>query len=519
MTEPADGFHDTTPSGYADADAAEPAAAGTAIAATPASPPRPFWHWLIEGARTAVFMRPRTAGLLAGPKTVLTLLVLLVLVGAALESVSVDATQRGYVKTAIEACGVWLVMVGICWIVVRSRTVPSGSAAVPTHEPDTPTLFGVVLAQELVISPLLGLLLVLLGEPDRWYAALQAGAMVYLAVACFVGVVGWMFLAPTLLLWRQASRRGPQQIKARVAVLAGMALMAGAPLFVAADSGAFDVEESAPADLAATERPGLQLTQDLIESQAHALPDALEQLQPGRPGIVDLYAITFAPYAEEDVFSREAGLVSELMRSRFDAPQRTVQLQNHARTAADMPWATPHNLQRTIQRMAELMNRDEDIVFIHLTSHGARNGHLAASFWPIEVDEVTPQLLKTWLDDAGVRLRVISISACFSGSWIAPLSDPGTLVMTAADADHTSYGCGRKSDLTFFGRAMYDEQLRHGFSFEAAHAAVRPVIEQREKDAGKDDGFSNPQIAVGAAIRGPLASLEQRLSALPAASR
>mgnify|MGYP000623762907 CR=1 FL=1 len=24
--------------------------------------------------------------------------------------------------------------------------------------------------------------------------------------------------------------------------------------------------------------------------------------------------------------------------------------------------------------------------------------------------------------------------------------------MTAADADHTSYGCGRKSELTFFGR-------------------------------------------------------------------
>jgi hypothetical protein len=39
------------------------------------------------------------------------------------------------------------------------------------------------------------------------------------------------------------------------------------------------------------------------------------------------------------------------------------------------------------------------------------------------------------------------------------------------------------------------------------------VIEQREKEAGKTDGYSNPQMSVGLAIRGPLRSLEQRLDA------
>ena len=116
-----------------------------------------------------------------------------------------------------------------------------------------------------------------------------------------------------------------------------------------------------------------------------------------------------------------------------------------------------------------------------------------------------------------MRYRVLSVSACYSGSWIAPLSGPGTLVMTAADADHTSYGCGSLSQLTFFGRAMYDEQLRRTHSFEEAFGAVRPVIEQREKEAGKTDGYSNPQIAVGAAIRGPLRSMERRLEAMPPA--
>jgi hypothetical protein len=93
------------------------------------------------------------------------------------------------------------------------------------------------------------------------------------------------------------------------------------------------------------------------------------------------------------------------------------------------------------------------------------------------------------------------------------LAEPGTLMMTASDAEHTSYGCGRNSELTFFGRAMYGEQLRTTRSFEAAHAAARKVIDQREKEAGKTDGYSNPQIAMGEAIRPVLAALAARLDA------
>ena len=60
---------------------------------------------------------------------------------------------------------------------------------------------------------------------------------------------------------------------------------------------------------------------------------------------------------------------------------------------------------------------------------------------------------------------------------------------------------------------MYDEQLRHTWSFEQAHAASRKLIEQREKAAGKEDGYSNPQISVGPRIRERLKALEARLAA------
>jgi hypothetical protein len=84
--------------------------------------------------------------------------------------------------------------------------------------------------------------------------------------------------------------------------------------------------------------------------------------------------------------------------------------------------------------------------------------------------------------------------------------------MTAADAQHTSYGCGRKSELTYFGRAVFDEQLRSGTrSFEEAFTRAVPVIRDREQKAGKSDGFSNPQLRAGEGIRSVLAALQGEL--------
>ena len=45
--------------------------------------------------------------------------------------------------------------------------------------------------------------------------------------------------------------------------------------------------------------------------------------------------------------------------------------------------------------------------------------------------------------------------------------------------------------------------------------AAVPVIKKREEEGGKPDGFSNPQISVGAAIAPVLKELETRLEALP----
>jgi len=254
----------------------------------------------------------------------------------------------------------------------------------------------------------------------------------------------------------------------------------------------------------------LTLNQSNIEKQLQIAADQRNSVKNERKGIIDLYGISFAPYAD-NVFLNESNMVQAVMKSRFDVEGHWQELINNKNTISSEPWATTENLERAINQAANKMNRDEDILFLYLTSHGGKDATLSASNWPPEVESLTPYTLNLWLEKAKIKYRVIVISACYSGSWIKPLENVNTLILTAADAAHTSYGCGNKSDLTYFGRALIDEQLKTTHSFEQAFKNAVPIIKQREIDNKKDDGFSNPQISLGAGIKSVLSKLEKQL--------
>ena len=455
--------------------------------------------WWREGARSAFLLKPDWTGLQATPGIVACLVGVALLLGVLIERLYIDGPARfhwpslelGWLSTVIT---VW-----VCWLAApRERESSSGS-------PRPAALFAMLAAQSLTIGIVLALVFV---------PILRGGSFAPLGTTAWTVLwllaIGWQAAAQIALVWRNGTQRRTLQIAACALLLAtivGETSLHSSSHWVALPTAA--TADARP--------PTLTLTQEVLEAQPQILATRLQAIAPQRPGVIDVFVITFAPYADEDVFKRESQLVADVMQQRFDATGHTLQLVNHRDTIRAWPWATPLNLQRTIRRMAERMNRDEDVLFIHLTSHGARAGSLAASLDPLQIDSLTPQMLKGWLDAAGIRHRVISVSACYSGSWIAPLAGPDTLVMTAADAEHTSYGCGRHSELTYFGRAMFDEQLRHTWSFEQAHAAAREVIAQREREAGKSDGYSNPQIDVGAPMHETLVRLAAQQAA--AASR
>ncbi len=452
-------------------------------------------RWLREGARALAFRVPRWERVSTGPALLALLVVLRILVSIGVSRLYYEAGAR-FNWPAVTAG--WVGLLLTAWACYVVRPVPAAGAT-PRAAPSAAHLLTAILTLSLSVSLVYGLLYVGAAH-TQWFGRIGKWGH----VAAYALPILWVTLAVLTLLIRAGDRSPLRRLAAVCAITLGAAVsyyLAPAPSFWT-ERASVQEEPAEP----------LSFTQELIEAQPPMLARAVTALAPQRPGIADMYTITFAPFEGEEVFRRESRMVAEVMAKRFDAAGRGLQLMNHAEEIDATPWATPLNLRRAIAGVARTMDKDEDLLFIHLTSHGADDGELAADFYPLDVAPVTPVDLKRWLDEAGIRHRVISVSACFAGNWIEPLAGEDTLVMTASDADHTSYGCGKKSDLTFFGRAMYDEQLRaKTLSFEQAHAAARPIIDQREKAAGKDDGYSNPQIKVGARIRPYLDKMRARL--------
>jgi hypothetical protein len=172
------------------------------------------------------------------------------------------------------------------------------------------------------------------------------------------------------------------------------------------------------------------------------------------------------------------------------------------------PIASVTSLQRTLAHVGRLMNRDEDVLVLYLTSHGSEDHRFALEFWPLRLHDLDAPTLRKMLDDAGIRWRILVVSACYSGGFIEPLKDAHTLVVTAADAQHTSFGCGAQSDFTYFGKAYVDQALRTSYSLTDAFAVARKTIEARERSEGRAP--SNPQMYLGPQMAEKLKQLEEQ---------
>ena len=247
-------------------------------------------------------------------------------------------------------------------------------------------------------------------------------------------------------------------------------------------------------------------------AQPEILARELVAIKAQRKGVIDLYFVGFAGYASQDVFMKEMDSIVALFGERFDGKGRTVALVNSPKTINRYPIASRTSLARALKRIGKTIDREEDVVFLYMTSHGSERHQFAVEFWPLGLNNIDPPALKEMLDASGIKWRVIVISACYSGGFIEPLKDEYTLVLTAADATHQSFGCSNEEDFTYFGRAYFDQALRQSHSFIDGFATAKASIEAREKAEGKTP--SNPQIHAGSEITKKLARLERRLAAL-----
>jgi len=448
-----------------------------------------FWRNIGSGLRVALGLPTSLLAFRISVRQLFLVFVFNVAIGAAIDYVRAgpESVLATYAVVYEGFMGAVLLLMGA--LLSAACRQPHLKLAVPV----------IVLASEPVLS-LLSLILTLPGA--------QGGLFGYsIQVAGFWVFIIWL----ALVYWRaMATALMPRRPRFWLRTAGGaMLLLLGVPIAIWAHQPWWREAARTPVEDARYVSPASEAA---ITAQQTMLGDALDELEDERPRMTDLYFIGFAPYAREDVFRKDMEVARDLFDDRFDTDGRSLLLINNPRTVMEEPLATVSNLRTALKEIGGAIDIDDDVVMVYLESHGSRDHRLAVDFWPLQLDPLTPQLLRSMLDDSGIKWRIIVVSACYSGGYIEPLKDEHTLIMTASAFDRTSFGCGSESDATYFGDALFQHALRFDDSFVSAFGKARERIAERERAQGVSPP-SDPQIYVGDAMAAKLPQLEAALRA------
>jgi hypothetical protein len=292
-----------------------------------------------------------------------------------------------------------------------------------------------------------------------------------------------------------------------VALLAVTAILPHAPVFVGRD---FDPRSANLWELlrarmaaSATNAGAAQGEAARFEqSQRSFLRTEIAALVPPKQGVTNVYAIGIAGWAGQDVFLKELDGGLAVLGDILPIKGHTLRLVNQGETPESLPLANQANLAAAVHAVGEVMNKNEDVLLLLMTSHGQPTGF--GLRLPNEaVVELTPKDLVATLDNEGIKSRIVIVSACFAGVFVPPLANDDTIVLTAADAKNTSFGCSPERDWTYFGDALFRQSMRPGRDFQHAFDNARALIHGWElMDRATP---SNPQGHFGPALVAKLA--------------
>jgi len=136
----------------------------------------------------------------------------------------------------------------------------------------------------------------------------------------------------------------------------------------------------------------------------------------------------------------------------------------------------------------------DDIVFVDISSHGGRQA-LARKVGANATTAISSRELARKLEPLAGHRTVVVISACYSGSLIGDLRAPDRIVITAARADRSSFGCAPDSRHTFFGEAELQAFGQPDRSLHQLFAAMRDAVARMESAHRYQP--SEPQVSVG----------------------
>jgi len=339
-------------------------------------------------------------------------------------------------------------------------------------------------------------------------AAFAAGAL---------GTVGILQFGPARPVTQPVSVAGhalPAAGSTAQAVRATGAHPAAASSTTAVADPAADPDADAPTLLDASAWPDDAPTpEQVFAAQPAQMKTSLSRLARRTPGKTNVYAIAFAGDGSESVFRNEAEYLDRLMTTRFGSPGHTLVLENHPATLSSHPLASWTNLEAALDGVARVMDPREDVLLLYIATHGGSDHSLLVDMDPIPLDQLDADGLADIFTSHPFRWKVLVVNACYSGGFVPKLRGPGTLVMTSARTDRTSFGCGSDSDITYFGRAWLADGLNATPDFIDAFGKARAEIAGWETRDSLEP--SEPQIDIGEGIRDKLGAWRKTTPAGP----
>lgn len=220
----------------------------------------------------------------------------------------------------------------------------------------------------------------------------------------------------------------------------------------------------------------------LKRAQPALLNKAVAAMPKGRRGQAQVFSLSIAAGGSQDIFGREAAAVQSLFARRLGAKSPSIVLSNARKDLYKLPIASRENLDSVLSSIGKRMDPGRDMLLLYITAHGSPKAMVQTDLpdgtW---LDPIDARFLAGALDRAGIKRRILVISACFSGSWIPYLKTSDTIVLTAATPYRPSFGCSDKLEFTYYGEAFITGGIGRGLSWKDAYAELQATISQKER--------------------------------------
>jgi hypothetical protein len=268
------------------------------------------------------------------------------------------------------------------------------------------------------------------------------------------------------------------------------------PDFQLASANVWEAKRAAAVEQVRSQRPHVDASRVAL-AQPALLDTAISRLVSQSDHIPHIFTIGVAGFSAEDVFLKELNGALGSIGQVLPIEGRTLRLVNHLSLVNAAPLASLQNFAAAIHGVGKLMNKDDDILLLFMTSHGSPDG-FALVMEDVGRGTLRPDEIASVLDDEGIKNRIVIVSACYAGIFLKPLISDNSIVLTASDENSTSFGCSNEREWTYFGDALFNRALRPGVTLQQAFDQAKQLIAGLEAEGNLP--ASNPQGYFGSAL-------------------